>query len=64
MNAECGGGTQVGGDARATAAVVARNAPDNRLTLTPDPFSGLRPDKARRRERGGSAGPLVLPQPM
>ena len=31
-------------------------------TLTPS--SGLRPEEARGRERGGSAGPLVLSQPM
>jgi len=32
--------------------------------LTPDPSSGLRPEEAEGGERGGWAGPLVLPQPM
>jgi flagellar protein FlgJ len=30
-------------------------------TLTPGPFSGLRPEMAIGREQGGSAGPLVAP---
>jgi len=30
-------------------------------TLSPGPSSGLRPEEAGGRERGGSAGPLVLP---
>jgi general secretion pathway protein K len=34
---------------------------DRRITLTRGPFSGLRPEKAIARERGGWAGPLVAP---
>ena len=41
VHPECPRRAQVGGDAGAAAAVVAGDAPDDRATLTPGPFSGL-----------------------